>query len=378
MSPTSGMDIDSSGKLEVARALQAKLDAAKLHIVEDQTRFDTLQSALAKDPGLVSEGVAGTTDPAIVAAEVASQIAFLRNLKFQYLEQKAKDQYVKTIVSDEAPSINAEDNELLRIENERKKEILSAAKARLAEKYSDVRTLAPLVEQGTCALVSSIGSPLTSRRPFSLTDYTKAQALTQEAAALANKILDARLALTRLRQAHPHPRLTIPAANARLDAQVSEMQELDDELQAVNERVEDVKERVKAGAREVERLRVERADLEKTVKAGQDEIQDGRVVGLYDWYTASLALYRALMSLETSHFESENELHLTYAVTPRGSTTRRNIFIKLLFVPNSRQLADAEVAGLVEDVGDAIGAHVQANDVPGLIAAILARARAGA
>lgn len=55
---------------------------------------------------------------------------------------------MKTIVSDEAPNINAEDNELLRIENDRKKEVLSAAKARLAEKYSDVRTLAPLVEQG--------------------------------------------------------------------------------------------------------------------------------------------------------------------------------------------------------------------------------------
>ena len=68
------MDIDNSGKLDAARALQAKLESAKLNIVEDQTRFDTLQSTLAKDPGLIAEGVAGTTDPAIVAAEVASQI----------------------------------------------------------------------------------------------------------------------------------------------------------------------------------------------------------------------------------------------------------------------------------------------------------------
>ncbi len=68
------MDIDNSGKLDAARALQSKLESAKLNIVEDQNRFDTLQSTLAKDPGLVSEGVAGTTDPAIVAAEVASQI----------------------------------------------------------------------------------------------------------------------------------------------------------------------------------------------------------------------------------------------------------------------------------------------------------------
>lgn len=71
------MDIDNSGRLDAARALQAKLEAAKLNIVEDQTRFDTLQSTLAKDPGLAYEGVAGTTDPAIVAAEVASQIVSL-------------------------------------------------------------------------------------------------------------------------------------------------------------------------------------------------------------------------------------------------------------------------------------------------------------
>ncbi|RPD64118.1 hypothetical protein L227DRAFT_571695 [Lentinus tigrinus ALCF2SS1-6] len=350
------MDNDNSDKLDAARALQTKLESAKLNIVEDQNRFDTLQSTLAKDPGLVSEGVAGTTDPAIVAAEVASQISFLRNLKFQYLEQKAKDQYVKTIVSDEAPNINADDNELLRIDNEKKKEILSAAKARLAEKYSDVRTLAPLVEQ----------------------DYNKARTLSQEAAALASKILDARLTLTRLRQAHPHPRLTIPAANAQLDSQIVEMQQLDDELQQVNTQVDTVKERVKAGAVEVERLRVERAELEKQVNAGQKEVQDGRVVGLYDWYTVALSLHRTMLDLETAHSESENELHLTYAVTPVGSTERRQIFIKLLFLPNSRMLGEVQVEGLSEDVEDVVGAHLQANDVPGLIAAVLARARAGA
>ncbi|KAI0741710.1 hypothetical protein C8Q80DRAFT_1195734 [Daedaleopsis nitida] len=347
------MDIDNSGKLDAARALLNRLEGATLNIVEDQTRFDTLQSTLAKEPGLLSEGVAGTTDPAIVAAEVASQISFLRNLKFQYLEQKAKDQYVKTIVSDEAPNINADDNELLRIENDKKKELLTAAKARLAENYSDVRTLAPLVEQ----------------------DYNKAKALTQEAAALASKILDARLTLTRLRQAHPHPRLTIPAATAQLDDQIVEMQQLDDELQQVNEQVDSVKERVKAGAVEVERLRVERAELERQVNAGQKEVQDGRVVGLYDWYTASLALHRTLLSLESAHSESENELHLTYTVSPHGATEKRQVFFKLLFMPNSRLLSEVQVEGLTEDVEDVVGAHLQANDVPGLIGAVLARAR---
>ena len=117
-------------------------------------------------------------------------------------------------------------------------------------------------------------------------DYNKARALAQEAVALTSKILDARLTLTRLRQAHPHPRLTIPAANAQLDAQVEEMQALDDELQRVNAEVDAIKEQVKGGARDVERLRVERAELEKTVSQGQKEVQDGRVVGLYDWYVS--------------------------------------------------------------------------------------------
>lgn len=95
-------------------------------------------------------------------------------------------------------------------------------------------------------------------------------------------------------------------------------------------------------------------------------------------YTASLALRRSLLSLEATHTESENELHLTYVVTPNGSTERRRIYIKLLFMPNSRLLGEVQVDGLQDEVEDVIGAHLQANDVPGLIAAVLARARAGA
>lgn len=44
--------------------------------------------------------------------------------------------------------ITADDNEALMISNQRKKEGLKAAKLKLAEKYQDVRRLAPLVEHG--------------------------------------------------------------------------------------------------------------------------------------------------------------------------------------------------------------------------------------
>jgi len=114
-------------------------------------------------------------------------------------------------------------------------------------------------------------------------DYNRAKSLTTEANFLSQQILDARLALTRIRQAYPHPRLTIASATAHLESQVREMQEFDEKAQEVNVRVAIVKEKVKESAREVERLRVERAEAEKVVKTGELEVEDGRVVGLYDW-----------------------------------------------------------------------------------------------
>ncbi|KAI0732202.1 hypothetical protein C8Q72DRAFT_819590 [Fomitopsis betulina] len=346
-------DSEHTAKLEAARTLQTTLENTQLRLVDYRKQFDS-QGKLPD--GAVAEllqGHAGLSDPAVVGVHLASQVAFLRKLKMQYLEQKAKDQYIKTIVSDDAPSINAEDNERLAAANEQKKEKLRIAKSQLAEKDGDIRTLAPLVEQ----------------------DYNKAKALTSEASDLARKILDARLQLTRLRQAHPHPRLTVTSANAQLDAQVEEMQKLDDELQGLTATIDEVKDKVKKGARDVERLRIERADTEKLVRAGEADVQDGRVRGLYDWFTASLALHRSIYSLESFEPVSENELRLSYSVTPTSGL--KKIQIVLLFVPNTRQLADAQIEGISEDPGSIVGAHVQANDVPGLLASVLSGARGG-
>ena len=76
--------------------------------------------------------------------------SFLRKLKFQYLEQNAKDRYVKTIVSDidDAPMATADDNDELAAKNDKKKARLREAKTRLAEVQGNIRTLAPLVEEG--------------------------------------------------------------------------------------------------------------------------------------------------------------------------------------------------------------------------------------
>jgi hypothetical protein len=100
---------------------------------------------------------------------------------------------------------------------------------------------------------------------------------------LAQKIIDARLALTRLRKTHPHPRLTVPLADQKLIDQVTDMQTLSDELQSNNKEIQAVKGKLKAGSLEVETLRVERAEAEKTVKASRVDEDDARLVPLYDW-----------------------------------------------------------------------------------------------
>lgn len=84
--------------------------------------------------------------------------SFLRKLKFQYLEQNAKDKYVKSIVSDidDAPIVTAEDNKELAAVNEEKKAKLKLAKQGLAEVQQNIRTLAPMVEQGCTFIPASL------------------------------------------------------------------------------------------------------------------------------------------------------------------------------------------------------------------------------
>lgn len=71
----------------------------------------------------------------------------------------------------------------------------------------------------------------------------------------------------------------------QLDTQIMQMQEYDEKVQEVSNGVAAVKEEVKERAKEVERVRLRRAEVEKEVreKRGDVEIDDGVAVALYDW-----------------------------------------------------------------------------------------------
>lgn len=66
------------------------------------------------------------------------------------------------------------------------------------------------------------------------------------------------------------------------------MAELDSQISENALRLEKVKERVQNTARDVERLRVERAAKEEEVRQTKGEEEDGRVMGLYDWSVLSV------------------------------------------------------------------------------------------
>ena len=119
-----------------------------------------------------------------------------------------------------------------------------------------------------------------------LTAYDRAQSTTKEAATLTQQILDARLALTRLHAAHPAPRLTLTAAKAIADEQEEQMVTMDATLIDLNERAAEVKNRVKAGVKDVERLKVERAAKEEELKRTQRLEEDNRWPALNDWCVA--------------------------------------------------------------------------------------------
>ncbi|KAF9448140.1 hypothetical protein P691DRAFT_670074 [Macrolepiota fuliginosa MF-IS2] len=334
--------------LETSNSIKARFEQtnAQLRLTQNPIEFNKLNS---EESGIDFEDNENR-DPAIISANLVVQTQFLRKLKFQYLEQNAKDRYVKSIVSDidDAPIVTAEDVKDLSATNEEKKAKLKAAKNALAEMDHNIRTLTPLVQD----------------------DYDKTKAAIDKATALAQKIIDARLALTRLRQTHPHPRLTIASADQKLADQVTEMQEFSDQVEVTRRKVQNAKEELKTGNVELESLRAERSEAEKLVKNANVGEDDPRIAPLYDWFTASLLLHRTVQDLHEIKSVSDNELRLTYKLDPS-----RHIKITLIFLPDTRQLATVDISGFEGDFTEVVDSHLQTNDIHGLIGAVLARAR---
>ncbi|KAL1742574.1 hypothetical protein HDZ31DRAFT_42929 [Schizophyllum fasciatum] len=302
----------------------------------------------------------GERDPAIVEKDLESHMSYLHKLKYVYLERRAKDQYARTIVSpsDETGIVNEEENQRLQQENEQKKAKLRADKARLNAVQTAMKERAPVFQKGYDTLLER----------------------TRRMKALKEDILNKQLELLRLQQTNPPPRLTEAGAQAKLDAQTEEMQNLMDAIETETHEAEEQKEHAKAAMAEAERLRSERVQLETQVKQmhpeGLDELAIARE---YQSLTTKLDLFQRMESLEQSTAASENELRLVYAVKTAAHPIK--VAVNLVFVPARQQLASVDVTatiwrqgqrGLEEDeieldFGDVLAAKIDTNDVRGTL-----------
>ena len=79
------------------------------------------------------------------------------------------------------------------------------------------------------------------------------------------------------------------------------------------------------------------------------------------------------MSLDKFETPSENELQLTYSLPKSRKAT-----IALVFLPNTRQIAEARLfdSDIDIDIQELVGVHSACNDVAGLLRDILASLRA--
>lgn len=114
-------------------------------------------------------------------------------------------------------------------------------------------------------------------------DFAQFKQNVELASSLSQKIIDTRLDLTRLQQTHPHPRYTIATAEEKLNNQVDDIQALYSEADELKDQLKALKDKLAKESVELERLRGERADIEKAVRTAKVDEDDARLVPLYQW-----------------------------------------------------------------------------------------------
>jgi hypothetical protein len=72
---------------------------------------------------------------------------FFKKIKFKYLEQEAKETFLKLILADDPEQIDREDNDRLEVENRRSKDVLKAAKVELGGLKEEVERVAEEVAE---------------------------------------------------------------------------------------------------------------------------------------------------------------------------------------------------------------------------------------
>lgn len=197
------------------------------------------------------------THPLLFEPELLQSVDYFGKLKFKYVEQQTKENFLKNILSNQPPLITPEDNLKLEDSNKKDKELLKQAKERANNKTKELEQLVELVAS----------------------QYDHHTQELSTTTALLDDIQQMQLELAKLRATHPpEQRLTPAVAQEILDDQIVEMQNLSDvkEQQAL-ERTE-VTEQIKNLTALDERLQPELSAAKRMgqdAKRAKEDVEDG-------------------------------------------------------------------------------------------------------
>ncbi|TIC01884.1 hypothetical protein E3Q18_00525 [Wallemia mellicola] len=320
--------------------------------VDDSTSFSSNQS-IQQLP----------TDPLSFESELLQSVDYFGKLKFKYVEQQTKENFLKKILSTQPPLITPEDNAILEESNKQDKQLLKQAKEATDKKTQNLEELVKVVAEEH-------------------DNYTQELSSANE---LLSEIQEMQLELAKLRATHPpEQRLTPAVAQEILDDQIIEMQNLSDikEQQALER--SQLTEEIKTLTDQDERLQPELSAAKRMgedAKRAKEDVEDG-IEDLNTWLDAAREVYSNLIGILNVNTPEPATLEIEYdARKDLKGKFLENMHPKctlfLNFNPQTRRFVGAELRNAPENVvlDDAIEAAELHGSAPRLIQDLLYRLR---
>ncbi|KAG8742243.1 hypothetical protein FRC12_015405 [Ceratobasidium sp. 428] len=308
------------------------------HSNELKAAYGTVHGTLGSQLG------ADLSNPLAIEEQVQIQKEYVAKLKFRYVEQSAKEDFIKILSS--APE--DADMAALSAETADAKETLKTAKAQLEATFTQHRELAAQIAQEEARITKE----------------------TEEAQMLAKEIVDMQLELARLRRDHPvAQRVTQSQAEQILDDQITQLQTLDEQLQSLSSQHAATRDALTSAHTSFDKLRPEAAA--KAREAAARAAHGGRAAieaeAQCAWHRSAIQLWKEMFDVESVRAVSNNELWLVY--------NKPRFTLALVFDHITHRFAGARLIDLDMNIAESVDLAVTANNVPRLIRDVLWRIR---
>ncbi|PWN50285.1 hypothetical protein IE53DRAFT_369037 [Violaceomyces palustris] len=242
-------------------------------------------------------------------------LMYFRKLKFVYLEQETKLQFLKEVQDD--PETGREAIVYSAAEVQEKEQSSRALKAQLVAAKSKVRALRAEVDQ----LSDLLFEP-----------WTDLERDSKEAEKLLKEIGDMEIEMAKIRATTAgggRGNMTTEEAEEVCDAQIQEMQALEDQTSKANRSIEKGKKELVASLKALDRLNAERSTAEKyaaeaKMGMGKDGGRDLETERLCASHQATLSLFKSMLGISSIASTEENELRIAYSIPPNPRNPRLN------------------------------------------------------